>query len=124
MTKLKNICFEQDWCGNRYSCDVVTDDKEVVAFLAAKDGGVTVYPELNYPFDFLVKKVPEIKKVIFNDPATIVYWEDKTKTLVKANAKYGDKFNPELGLAMAICKKAMGNKGNFNEVFKKWIPEY
>ena len=24
---------------------------------------------------------------------------------------------------MAICKKAMGNKGNYYEEFKKWIPE-
>lgn len=25
---------------------------------------------------------------------------------------------------MAISKKAFGNKGNFNEVFKKYIPTY
>lgn len=24
---------------------------------------------------------------------------------------------------MAISKKSMGNKGNYYEVFKKWIPE-
>lgn len=58
-----------------------------------------------------------ISNVIFNDPATIVFWEDGTKTVVKAN---NEKFDKEKGLAMCICKKACGNKGNFNEVFKKW----
>ena len=40
-----------------------------------------------------------IKKVIFNDPATIVLWSDGTKTVVKAE---GEPFDPEKGLAMAI----------------------
>lgn len=64
--------------------------------------------------------VPEIKNVIFNDPATIVLWEDGTKTIVKCQD--GDTYSEELGLAMCIAKKALGNKGNFNEVFKKWLP--
>lgn len=62
-----------------------------------------------------------VKKVVFNDPATIVYWADGTKTVVKCQE--GDIFDPELGLAMAIAKKAMGNTGSYNEVFKKWLPE-
>lgn len=67
-------------------------------------------------------KLPEIKKVIFNEPTTIVLWADGTKTIVKCQK--GDTYSKETGLAVAICKKALGNKGNFNEVFKKWIPEY
>lgn len=63
----------------------------------------------------------EIENVIFNDPATIVFWKDGTKTVVKCQE--GDTFDPEKGLAMAMCKKMLGNKGNFNEVFKKWMPE-
>lgn len=63
----------------------------------------------------------EIVKVIFNEPATIVIWSDGTKTVVKA--QNGETFDREKGLAMAICKKAFGNKGNYNEVFKKWVPE-
>lgn len=62
-----------------------------------------------------------IKKVIFNEPATIVLWEDGTKTIVKCQE--GDVFDPEKGLAMAISKKYFGNKGNYCEVFKKWCPE-
>lgn len=61
----------------------------------------------------------KIKKVHFNPPATVVLWADGTKTVVKVQD--GDVFDPEKGLAMAISKKALGNKGNFNEVFKKWV---
>ena len=43
-----------------------------------------------------------IKKVIFNDPATIVFWKDGTKTVVKRQE--GAEFDPEKGLAMAICR--------------------
>lgn len=63
----------------------------------------------------------KIKNVIFNDPATIVIWSDDTKTVVKCQP--GDTYSKELGLAMCISKKFLGNKGNFNEEFKKWIPE-
>lgn len=62
----------------------------------------------------------EIDKVIFNDPATIVFWEDGTKTVVKAD---NEPFDKEKGLAMAITKKALGNEGNYYNVIKKWIGE-
>ncbi len=61
-----------------------------------------------------------IKDVIFNPPATVVYWIDGTKTVVKCQ---DEKFDHEKGLAMAVAKKMLGNKSNFNNVFKKWIPE-
>lgn len=64
---------------------------------------------------------PKIKKVIFNNPATIVYWSDNTKTVVKCQE--GDTYSKEVGLAMCISKKYLGNKSNFNNEFKKWIPE-
>lgn len=62
----------------------------------------------------------KIKKVYFNEPATVVLWEDGTKTIVKAGE--GDIYDPEKGLAMAIAKKALGNQGNYYELFKKWLP--
>ena len=64
--------------------------------------------------------IPEIKNVIFNDPATIVFWDDGTKTVVKCQD--GDEFDPEKGLAMAIVKKSYGNKGNYCNKLKKWLP--
>lgn len=61
-----------------------------------------------------------IKNVIFNNPATIVFWSDGSKTVVKSNL---DDYDPEKGLAMAIAKKALGNEGNYYNVFKKWLPK-
>ena len=62
-----------------------------------------------------------IKKVIFNDPATIVLWSDGTKTVVKIQGD--DKYSKEVGLAMCIAKRSLGNKSNYNNVFKKWCEE-
>lgn len=64
--------------------------------------------------------IPKIKDVIYNDPATIVFWKDGTKTVVKCQ---NEKFDPEKGLAMAFSKKMLGNKGNYYNIFKKWLPE-
>ena len=61
-----------------------------------------------------------IKKVKFNPPATIVFWTDNTKTVVKCN---GEDYDPEKGLAMCISKKVLGDKGNYYEVFKQWLPK-
>ena len=62
-----------------------------------------------------------IKDVIFNDPATIVLWNDGTKTVVKAQGD--DVYDPEKGLTMAIVKKLLGNQGNYYNELKKWLPE-
>ena len=66
-------------------------------------------------------EMPKIKNVIFNDPATIVFWADGTKTVVKCQDD--DIFDPEKGLAMAITKKSLGNKGNYCNELKKWLPK-
>lgn len=62
-----------------------------------------------------------IKKVIFKDPLTIVLWNNGDKTIVKCQER--DIYDPEKGLAMAICKYTYGNKSRYNEIFKKWLPE-
>lgn len=66
------------------------------------------------------KTLPRIKDVIFNDPATIVFWEDGTKTVVKTME--GDKFDPHTGLAQAISKKALGD--TYKKEFKKWTKTF
>lgn len=59
-----------------------------------------------------------IRKVIFNDPATVVLWSDGTKTVVKCGPE--DNFDMEKGLAMAIVKKMAGNDNRFHKVFKQY----
>ena len=60
-----------------------------------------------------------IKDVIFNPPATIVFWMDGTKTVVKDQGEVF--YDPEKGMAMAVAKKAFGNQGNYYNQFKKYI---
>ena len=60
----------------------------------------------------------KIKDVIFSDPATVVFWSDGTKTVVKTRG--GEKYDKEKGLAMAIVKKITGNTGNYYNIFKEW----
>ena len=60
-----------------------------------------------------------IKDIIFNPPATIVFWMDGTKTVVKDQGEVF--YDPEKGMAMAVAKKAFGNQGNYYNQFKKYI---
>ena len=64
-----------------------------------------------------------IKKVIFNDPATIVFWNDGTKTIVQA---HGETFDPEKGLAMAICRHYLCDicgLERYDGVFERYMPK-
>ena len=62
------------------------------------------------------KVTPE--KVIFNNPATVVFWADGTKTVVKV--QNDEPFDKEKGFAMAFIKKFFGNTGRYNELLKKF----
>ena len=74
-----------------------------------------------YKYSMNAYDLPQIDQVIFNTPATIVYWKDGTKTVVQAR---GEMFDPEKGLAMAISKKAMGNTRDYYIPFKKWLKKF
>lgn len=63
----------------------------------------------------------EIEKVIYNDPATIVLWNDGTKTVVKCQRF--DVYDPQVGFLMCIAKKAYGNGGKFNDVIREHVQE-
>lgn len=58
----------------------------------------------------------EIEDVKFNPPATIVFWSDGSKTVVKCME--GDTFDKQTGLAMAICKRIFNDR--FHSEFKRW----
>jgi len=72
---------------------------------------------LNVGADLLSK----IDRVIYNDPATIIVWKDRTRTVVKKQK--GDIYDAEKGLAMAFIKKVFENQGNYNDLFKKFGDE-
>lgn len=64
----------------------------------------------------------EIKDVIFNPPATIVFWGDGSKTVVKC--QHGEEYDPEKGLTMAFFKRMHDNKGRYFNEIKKWRNKY
>ena len=93
-----------------------------------QEAGKRVYPttiatSLNAETITTTSMMPKeaITKVIFNDPATIVFWSNGEKTVVKCCEN--DVYDPEKGLAMAICKYIFGNDNYFHRVFKDWLPE-
>lgn len=131
MDSIKKGVFEIS--GRSYPCliDAITYSANAVNEGCISFSGIIVDHDkpikLSAPFPggFLAKAFnlpkPTIKNVIFNNPATVVLWSDGTKTVVKCQP--GDVYSKETGLALCIAKKFLGNKGNFNEVFKRWIPE-
>lgn len=96
---------------------ILTDGAGQIAY--STDG--IVWREVTVPSES-ASGLPSIEKVIFNDPATIVFWSDGTKTVVKCGER--DKFDPEKGMAMAISKKALGNSGSYYDEFKEWCEPY
>lgn len=64
-------------------------------------------------------RMPEITNIEFRDPATIVFWSDGTKTVVRC--QNGEKYDPEKGMAMAICRKVYGNERDYYHLFLHWM---
>lgn len=60
-----------------------------------------------------------ITQVVYHNPATIVYFDDGDKVVVKTSPH--DDYNPEAGLALCILKKLLGNNAvKFHRFFKTW----
>ena len=72
--------------------------------------------EVPIGFDRGFVNVPFIDKVVYNDPATIVFWTDGSKTVVKTHE---EAFSKEHGLAMAIAKKYFGTRAKFKKAVKE-----
>lgn len=61
-----------------------------------------------------------VEKFIFDEKSgvTVALWKDKTKTIIRCQE--GDTFDKEKAIALCYMKKALGNRGSFNETLKKW----
>lgn len=91
------------------------------------------FPELSYSWitdgpisrsiiSNMVDKLPTInpryipEKIIYNNPATIVFWKDGTKTVVKKAPH--EKFNTYHAFCAALAKKILGNNSRVNAIVK------
>lgn len=85
----------------------------------------TFFKQYNIPGDFIyldkegTLRQVAIKEIIFNDPVTIVFWDDDTKTVSKILP--GDVYDTEDGLVRCILKKLYGAT-NIRKVLKTWVP--
>ena len=69
-----------------------------------KDGTFDYWLETNV----VEETKPEIKKVIYHKPATIILWNDGTKTVAKCDDV--DKYDPEIGFKICVAKKFVTGK--------------
>lgn len=54
------------------------------------------------------------ERILYNDPATIVFWKDGTKTKVKR--REGEEFNPYTAFVCALAKKILRNNSRITKI--------
>ena len=59
-----------------------------------------------------------IDKVIYNPPATIILWNDGTKTMSKCDEE--DTYNKATGFMLCVLKKKYGNK-TVRQMFNRYV---
>lgn len=64
----------------------------------------------------------KINKVIYNGIATIVFWDDGTKTVAKYNDEGADLYSEFTGLLVAVMKKLVA-PSQLRQLFDDWLPE-
>ena len=95
-----NVCKHSDGSVDNIHCEFcLYHDRRTLPAMAFDK----LLPKRNAP-----RSVPGIERIIFNDPATIVFWTDGTKTVVKA---HDEEFSEEHGLAMAMARKLLECRG-------------
>ena len=85
-----------------------------------RNGHGAVIGKFNDVSDFMFtfespRRSLKVQKLIFNPPATIVYWNDGTKTVVKAQE---EDFDEEKGFAMAYMKKTFGDWSKYDKIIE------
>lgn len=141
MIRLNEEYWWADKCGNRSSY------KELITAICSQnpivkevrrdyDGSMTVTLE-GQQSDFVdgfsslfkgpskkeiyIRNKELIKRVIFNEPYTIVVWVSGEKTIVKAQD--GESYDKEKGLAMCFAKYFLGNTCRYFDFFKEVCDE-
>lgn len=101
---------------NEFSLRDIPSIKDFTATAGAKfSGSFNIYNDKNKSVDTIY-----ITKVIYNNPVTIVFWSDGSKTTSKALK--GDKYSEENGLIYCIIKK-LDKSLSLRTLFDEWIPK-
>ena len=87
-------------------CDLKTNDDFLDAMIYCYND-IETFKKCSESMEIRVDIPGMIARVIFNDPATIIIWKDRSKTVVK-RSEY-DTWDPEKGFCMAVIKKLYGH---------------
>ncbi|MDT3386719.1 MAG: hypothetical protein LIR46_02995 [Bacteroidota bacterium] len=83
--------------------------KEIKIEIPDKDGNITIKT--------IIVPVPyQPRRIFFDPPATVVFWEDDTKTVVRCTED--DEFNPYYGFVCALGKKMFGTNNEITRMLK------
>lgn len=80
--------------------------------IGRKDGFSLIMPSIPG-----CRSIPEIKRVIFSGPVTIILWNDDTKTIVRRSSD--DPNDHYAAFTAAVCKKLFGNSSAIRKIVKK-----
>ena len=93
---------------------------EVNAFSSKEEFIITVEKIDELPKDLFAKRLPE--KYIINKDATILFWKDETKTVIKRNEK--DEYDKKLGFLIAYFQEHSGlSKAQANKYLDNLLDE-
>ena len=109
-----------------FKCFVPLEAKDISELMLMNDPVEGLYAKMRTN---LANGAIDPKEVIFAPPATIVYWQDGTKTVVKCSEE--DEFSEEMGFVLCFMKKWFGNTGKFNNYIndalvgaKRYYPDF
>lgn len=89
--------------GMRFNCDDFESAKTLIKRIHDLSNEKDTAADLNNLYNTF-----EVKDILVNGPATIVFWEDGTKTVVKCGPE--DMHDLEKAVAMCFMKKALGGR--------------
>lgn len=103
-----------DGVEHRYEVAIAPENVEII-------GTAPLHPSANRQSFRLLNYEPadhlNVDRIIFSPPATIVFWKDGTKTVVKC-AK-GEPFSEYNGFAAALLKKVFGSNSAVKKIIQR-----
>lgn len=115
--RVDNISIDRSF---EFSPERIICPNKITATLSGRINGTVQYEGIYKSLQAKLDGDGNIKKVIFNNPATIILWNDGTKTVVKVQD--GEKYDKERGFLMCYLKGIVGNKTLLKEL-DKWVGE-
>jgi len=112
--------FADDSCPYSGPCDECPYEKKCAEDLGLEDE-VTLTCEYDVDVDMPLYGIPDIDRVVFSGRATIIFWEDGTKTVVKCME--GEKFERYAGFAAACMKKMFGSTSRAKSLMEYFTVE-